>query len=987
MPELRRPSLEAVITFSVVAGAVIFTLFQLQPGLLVKHNTPSGGDMGAHVWGPAFMRDHLLPHWRITGWTPDWYSGFPAFTFYFPLPAVLIVLLDVVLPYGVAFKFVTVLGVLALPVCAYAFGRLAGMRFPGPAVLAVATVPFLFDRGFSIYGGNIASTLAGEFTFTISLALAMLFLGVVARGLDTGKHRALAAVLLAMTALCHMLPTIFAVVGALILLVLRPGVRRAKLVATVLVVGGLIAAFWSFPFLMRLPYANNMGWEKLPAGAKGVSPYLKLLFPDNLLWLQLLAGVAVVTSFVMKRRVGLFLVGMGTLAGALFVVAPESRLWNARVLPFWFLCLYLLAGVALAEAGPALGVLLAREPDNPSPMAALVTPVAVAVAAWVMVGLPLKVLPSLPSPRVLILFVAAAAVAAAGYRMVTGLALLATAAFTGVVHVLSRSRLGDSSLFGANLRDLRMLPLFKLALFLLAAVVLTELMMLLIGRARPHLVNFDAPSKESTPPPPASSVGAPRPVPWDRRLVQGGTPVVAALAASFLVAVPVGLAPRVFDRPTTTDSSFVPGWAKWNYTGYEGKAAYPEYKALVATMARVGREHGCGRANWEYESDENRFGTPMALMLLPYWTDSCIGSMEGLYFESSPTVPYHFLSAAELSKGPSNPQRDLPYRSLDVTAGIEHLQILGARYYMAFSPETVAAANANPALTHVATGPALPATATAGAAPRTWEIFQVAGSELVTPLEYEPAVMTGLGKGERDWMGPSVNWYMDREAHDVMLAASGPKRWGRVKVRAATLEESLTRALHRAPTPQEIDNERANVSKTINPKTVGSNVTVPAPARKPLPEVVVSRIRSNDDTISFDVDRPGTPVLVKTSYFPNWKASGADGPWRVAPNLMVVIPTSRHVSLHYGWTPVDATGWLLTLVGLGLAVGMARKGQMVLADRPRRSKAEAQADGGDEGRGEGESVADDVADPISATAAAEANPAHPPPLTVHRFGS
>ena len=42
----------------------------------------------------------------------------------------------------------------------------------------------------------------------------------------------------------------------------------------------------------------------------------------------------------------------------------------------------------------------------------------------------------------------------------------------------------------------------------------------------------------------------------------------------------------------------------------------------------------------------------MALMLLPYWTDGCIGSMEGLYFESSATTPYHFLNQSELSEAP-----------------------------------------------------------------------------------------------------------------------------------------------------------------------------------------------------------------------------------------------------------------------------------------------------------------------------------------------
>ena len=45
----------------------------------------------------------------------DYYAGFPAGQFYFPLPAVLIVLLDVVLPYNVAFKLVTALGPVPLP--------------------------------------------------------------------------------------------------------------------------------------------------------------------------------------------------------------------------------------------------------------------------------------------------------------------------------------------------------------------------------------------------------------------------------------------------------------------------------------------------------------------------------------------------------------------------------------------------------------------------------------------------------------------------------------------------------------------------------------------------------------------------------------------------------------------------------------------------------------------------------------------------------
>src|SRR4029077_2126152 len=134
-----------------------------------------------------YMRDHLLTHGRITGWDPQWYGGFPAFTFYFPLPSLLVVLLNVVLPYDIAFKLITVAGTFALPLAAWAFGRLWGMRNPGPLCLAAATVPYLFDRSFTIYGGNIASTLAGEYAFSLSLAVGIVFLGVLPRGLRTGR--------------------------------------------------------------------------------------------------------------------------------------------------------------------------------------------------------------------------------------------------------------------------------------------------------------------------------------------------------------------------------------------------------------------------------------------------------------------------------------------------------------------------------------------------------------------------------------------------------------------------------------------------------------------------------------------------------------------------------------------------------------------------------------------------------------------------------
>ena len=300
-------------------------------------------------------------------------------------------------------------------------------------------------------------------------------------------------------------------------------------------------------------------------------------------------------------------------------------------------------------------------------------------------------------------------------------------------------------------------------------------------------------------------------------------------------------------------------------------------------MKELGEEQGCGRAMWEHEEQHDRYGTPMALMLLPYWTDGCIGSMEGLYFEASATTPYHFLNQDELSTAPSNAQRDLPYgpgapTKSEFDTGVRHLQMLGVKYYMAISTPMIDLGRTNPNLTEVASsGP--------------WVVFQVADSELVTPLTAEPAVVEGASAGGTTWLDDTVSWYMDPQRWDVPLAASGPPEWQRIQ-------------------PGDI------------------------PATRPVGTTAVSNVSTGTDTISFDVTQVGVPVLVKASYFPNWKVSGADGPYRVSPNLMVVIPTSNHVSLHYGWTGVDLLAWGLTLLGMIGVVWLVRARPVVMPEPP-----------------------------------------------------
>ncbi len=756
-----------LVTAVTLAFAAGFTWVNLHPRLLLTNSTPAGGDMGAHVWGPAYLRDHLLPDFRLTGWTKDWYSGFPAYQYYMVVPALMIVALDLFLPYAIAFKLISVAGLVAMPLCAASMARNFGMRFPGPGIVGLMMLPFLWDTTWTIYGGNVASNLAGEFSFTLSLCFSMLFLGVLAKGLETGRHRVRAAVLFALVALCHPLPLLGLVLVGIVAVALwqigaiisspkpapgTPGRLRALGSSlwwgiSALGVGSALSAFWIVPFIGKGDYLNDMGWVKLATTSEkvlfylfhlgsedGTKPLFNAVCADqssiyNLsmqFWLVavVFAIVGAVLSVVLREKLGIVLIMIAAGTSAAFMLMPQHRFWNARVLPFWYLSVYLLT---------AVGVSL--------------------MVSWIRSAIPRAT---------------------------------ALVAFATVVTVVVG-----------------------------------------LGLAMP-------PSKQV-----------------------GGRNEIS------LGAFTIG------DR-----SNFTESWARWNYEGYEGKPAYPEYRAVVNEMDRIGQTNGCGRAMWEYDNDRlNRYGTPMALMLLPHWTDGCIGSMEGLFFESSPTTAFHFLNQSELSARPSRPQTDLPYRETDVTQGVKHLQLLGVRYYLAFSESVVTAARANPDLVEIGQVGGDEAMvkaereANAPAQDRIdralpWVVFEVQGSSLVEPLNFLPAILQGVDDGQHEWLDPATEFYNDPTRWDVLPASDGPGAW------------PVT--------------------------TVGE-----LPPRVAVAPAKVTKIREENERVSFTVDKVGTPVLVKTSYFPNWKVKGALGPYRVMPNLMVVVPTENQVELSYGYTGLD----------------------------------------------------------------------------------
>jgi hypothetical protein len=775
------------ITVITIASVIVVTLSQLHPSLLFSDTTTTGGDTGAHIAMPKYL-ETLITHGHLTGWFPGWYDGMPLYTFYFTIPDLFIAVGGWVIPYDIAFKMGTILGSVLLPVCAWACGRFFRLRPPLPTLLAAATLPFLFDYTFTIYGGNLFSTLAGEYSYSFSLSLAILFLGLFACAIKEGRYRGWAALVLAGCVLSHIVGGMYALGGAVILTALemlpaRWGIadkglhlwsgdpeavqvpRRRTLwwAGSTVAIGLLLTAWWLVPFGLEHAYSTSMGYQNVEGWA--------LYFREADAWALVLAGLGVVTALAVRSRFGITVTILGIASALATALDPQGSLYNVRLLPLWFISVYLMA-------------------------------------AWT--------------------FGTVCIVAARAWRQ-------------------ARLRRWEEEETEARW--------------------------------------LEHPPAHAAPPEPGTAGRAARAAKTAserRRPVYRFGPAAIGGAVVGLVAVMVAVVPPFVvpasSLPVTVGPNQVTNWSSYNYEGYEGQASYPEYRAVMETMQSVSKRYGCGRAMWEYSESENRFGTPESLMLLPYWTNGCVASMEGLLFESSTTTPYHFINQAELSAGPSEPEVGLPYGPVNVTLGVQHLQMLGVKYFMAETPTVERQADADPSLKLVATTGPWTSAYNGTLAHTTWKVYLVKNSPLVVPLKNEPVVLSGVKPAPSSWLTPSVQWYDDPSRWNVVLAQSGPTSWPRTPV------------------------ERIR------------------PTVKAVPTTTVTQVSQTDSSVRFHVSRTGTPVLVKVSYFPNWHASGAEGPWRVTPNLMVVIPTSHDVTLTYGTTGADTLGLLATVVGVAALV-------------------------------------------------------------------
>ena len=881
---------ERIFDAVLVAAVIFITIWELHPNLVFSSTLLTGGDTGSHLAMPAYLKTTGNP-FNFTPWYPGWFAGIPAYTYYFVLPDVLATFASYVIGFAVAFKLATVLGSVLMPITAYAMGRLFRAPRPIPAALALATLPFLFDATFTIDGGNLFSTMAGEYAFSLSLALALLTIGLFARGMREGRGYWLAALSLSATLAAHVLPWLFTLGAVAVVLVVELLYRYGNGGAIgrdlddldsrpnrlAVGVGLLCLAFVPF-FFDTAATTNSTGFLSIRE-----SPY-SIIFT---ILLALFAIGRIVQGALTRRGYDIAALGVALTVVSCFVAVR----WALASI------LVMTAFELFQRRGPRTPDELAlQRGDYARPMrfALGAGVISLGLSAWWL--FPFATSQSLSDSlgytnvnvsnlhqifSTLGWFNADGG--AAGDRWIIVLACVSI-----VVAFIVRDRLGmvlatvTVLSFWAFVLDpqsaiwnQRLIPFWFISIYLVSGWMVGYLASRWasytpmrhrwapgyaegdnIGYAndREYDPGADIPEVESSPAPTRSSSTDQT---WRRGRIFWATCIVAVLGLGSTVP---GLIPAVAkDLHLDTSGNQVSSWAQWNYSGYQAKASWPEYHDLITTMESVSKRYGCGRAMWEYSSSENRWGTPEALMILPYWTDNCVDSMEGLFMESSPTTPYHYLDQSELSLAPSDPQVGLNYGPLNVAEGVRHLQMLGVKYYMAFSPAVFAQAKKDPDLKLIATTKTWPAP---GAQ---WRIYLIKDSPMVQALTATPNVVANISS-QYNWLNANEKWWLTPSLQSVYAAETGPASWPR-----ASSVTAMTKSA-------------------------------------PLPSVTVSHVHVGLQDLSFHVSRIGVPMLVKISYYPRWHVTGATGPYRVSPNLMVVVPTSKTVSLNYTSTPALSLG-------------------------------------------------------------------------------
>ena len=229
---LDKKAVKKIFAAIILLLLTIFILSYFDIKLIFLNTTPTGGDIPAHNYLVSHLKNSLLNQGKIISWAQGWWAGFPMFQYYFCLPYLITVLLGFLIPLNIAFKIMSILGILGLPVCVYYSLKWMGFEDDINMLGAISMVPFLFTTAHNMWGVNIYSTLAGEIGNSIGFSIMVLFLGSFYKDIKEVKFSLRTIILYVLLFSAHFFTTIIAGLTVFFLMfiigsILQPSVENA----------------------------------------------------------------------------------------------------------------------------------------------------------------------------------------------------------------------------------------------------------------------------------------------------------------------------------------------------------------------------------------------------------------------------------------------------------------------------------------------------------------------------------------------------------------------------------------------------------------------------------------------------------------------------------------------------------------------------------------------------------------------------------------
>ncbi len=365
---IRLPGWLADGLFALAAAGLIANTLGI--AYLNSPNWPTGGDAASHLLYVWLYAENLLLSGNILPWVPEVFGGLPFLSYYFPLPFMVMALLSKLIGVAQAFKWGSFLAAMLLPGAVFVAGH-RWLRMSSVAALfgGVGALAFLLHEQNSIWGGNLLSTLAGEFAYGYGICLALLSMIAWLRAVHLGRSWIVPALLEAATGFSHGFPLLLVGFSTAFLLFEGGDFRRTLgLLARGHLLAFCLLGGWLWPML-------EMHSLTIPNDAAFPVQSWRDLMPATLLPVVAggLAGLVLQLVPAVRRRWSplqasalRYFAGSAGLAAIAFIAGDQLGLADIRFFPLVWLLGAVVCGWLFGESLAAIGD-LGRPKSNIAP--------------------------------------------------------------------------------------------------------------------------------------------------------------------------------------------------------------------------------------------------------------------------------------------------------------------------------------------------------------------------------------------------------------------------------------------------------------------------------------------------------------------------------------------------------------------------------------------------------------------------------------------